>query len=93
MQSQKKVSNKDCLVQFVVQIEELYGMEYISYNVHQLTHLADAITKWGPLWSHAAYIYEECIVLSCLVLSLTIFAPKFGCIVNSSSPSVTVLYT
>jgi len=29
-----------------------------------------------------------------LVLSLTIFAPvKFGCIVNSSSPSVTVLYT
>jgi len=31
--------------------------------------------------------------ITCLVLSLTIFAPKFGCIVNSSSPSVTVLYT
>ena len=31
--------------------------------------------------------------LSVRVLSLTIFAPKFGCIVNSSSPSVTVLYT
>ena len=30
---------------------------------------------------------------SCLVLSLTIFTPKFGCIVNSSSPSVTVLKT
>jgi len=53
--------SRDCLIKFVVQIEELYGIEHISYNVHQLTHLADAVTKWGPLWSHAAFIYEDCI--------------------------------
>ena len=42
--------SQDCLVKFVVQTEEMYGIEHISYNVHQLMHLADAVTKWGPLW-------------------------------------------
>jgi len=23
--------------------------------------LADGVTKWGQLWSHAAFIYEDCI--------------------------------
>jgi len=59
-----------------VQIEELYGIEHISYNVHQVMQLADAVTKWGPLWSHAAFIYEHCIAMLKSIYHSTQLVPK-----------------
>ena len=48
-----------CLVKFVTMTQELYGTEHVSYNVHLLTHLADSVRYWGPLWSCSAFIFED----------------------------------
>ena len=42
-------------------IPETYGSENLSYNVHILTHLPDAVLNWGPLWSHSAFVFEDVI--------------------------------
>jgi len=47
------------LHKFVVLIEELYGEEHVSYNVHLLAHLASAVERWGPLWANSAFLFED----------------------------------
>jgi hypothetical protein len=54
-------SSKKCLFKFVSLVSELYGDEHVSYNVHIMSHLPDAVADWGPLWSHSAFIYEDTI--------------------------------
>ena len=44
---------------FVVLIEELYGEEHVSHNVHLLTHLVSAVERWGPLWANSAFLFED----------------------------------
>jgi len=39
----------------------MYGSENVSYIVHILTHLPDAVLNWGPLWSHSALVFEDVI--------------------------------
>lgn len=46
------------LKKFVLFTGELYGIEHLSYNQHQLLHLADSCRKWGPLWSNSAFRFE-----------------------------------
>lgn len=36
------------LHKFVIQTGTLYGREHISFNVSQLTLLADSVKLWGP---------------------------------------------
>lgn len=47
------------LHKFVIQAATLYGREHISFNVHQLTHLADSVKLWGPLWCISAFTFES----------------------------------
>ena len=47
-----------CLAEFVRNFHLLYGEENTTYNVHQLTHLAQTVIDWGPLWCYSAYIFE-----------------------------------
>jgi len=54
-------TSRKCLYKFVTLIPELYGCEHVSYNVHILTHLPDAVLNWGPLWSHSAFAFEDVI--------------------------------
>ena len=48
-----------CLCKFVLQFEELYGLENVSFNVHLLTHLCDNVQDFGPLWATSAFVFED----------------------------------
>ena len=47
------------LTKFVIEVEELYGLTYCTFNVHQLIHLAQSVRDCGPLWSTAAFMFES----------------------------------
>jgi hypothetical protein len=47
------------LHKFVVLVGELYGEEFMSYNVHLLTHLSTAVKRWGPLWANSCFLFED----------------------------------
>ncbi|KAK1166316.1 hypothetical protein AOXY_G12915, partial [Acipenser oxyrinchus oxyrinchus] len=44
---------------FVVLMEDLYGIEHVTYNVHLTLHLAKSVCDWGPLWAHSAFAFES----------------------------------
>ncbi|XP_077564679.1 uncharacterized protein LOC144180166 [Haemaphysalis longicornis] len=46
------------LEKFVVQMGVLYTARNVSYNVHQLLHLADSVETWGPLWATSCFPFE-----------------------------------
>ena len=46
---------------FVSHYGELYGPEYISYNVHNLVHLADEVRRFGCLDRFSAFQFENCL--------------------------------
>lgn len=58
MQSDIYYAHK-CLIEFIDSVEELYGEEELSFNVHSLAHLAQSIKNWGPLWAHDAFNFEN----------------------------------
>jgi hypothetical protein len=47
-----------CLSQFTQKFQVLYGKMHMTYNVHQLTHLVQAVIDWGPLPCYSSYIFE-----------------------------------
>ncbi len=47
-----------CLSMFTRRFEVLYGKIHMTYNVHQLTHLAQTVIDWGPLPCYSAYVFE-----------------------------------
>ncbi|EEC09571.1 PrC protein, putative, partial [Ixodes scapularis] len=49
----------DQLTEFVVVVQSLYGAQAMTFNVHQLLHLAKSVQKLGPLWSHSTFIFES----------------------------------
>ena len=53
----KKVEK--ALILFVKQIGKLYRPNDYTYNNHQLIHLALIVLRWGPLWAHSAFIFED----------------------------------
>lgn len=50
---------KTKLILFVIQMEQLYGLQHVSYNCHQLTHIASSVLNWGPLWATSCFIFES----------------------------------
>lgn len=44
---------------FVQRASEHYGIEFLSYNVHGLLHLANDVKNFGPLDSFSAFPYEN----------------------------------
>ncbi|EFN84418.1 hypothetical protein EAI_10745, partial [Harpegnathos saltator] len=47
------------IVEFVKNVEVLYGKEFMSFNVHLLLHLSRSVLIWGPLWAHSSFCYED----------------------------------
>ena len=62
---QKEISVQDLdiadflLHEFVFDSENLYGIKSMTYNMHQLLHLAASVRDWGPLWAHNGYPFEN----------------------------------
>lgn len=48
-----------CIEIFVLNAEAVYGIEFLSYNIHCLLHLADDVRMYGPLDSYSAFPYEN----------------------------------
>lgn len=63
--SKKHISNlglqlaKTCLDTFIKHSENLYGLEFLVYNVHNLTHLADDASIYGPLDNVSCFPFEN----------------------------------
>lgn len=49
-----------CLLSFVEDVPQLYGLNQTSFNVHLLLHLAESLLKASCLWTHSSFIYEDC---------------------------------
>ncbi|XP_071572521.1 uncharacterized protein [Temnothorax nylanderi] len=52
---------RSLLCWFVSHYGELYGPEYITYNVHNLVHLASDVTRFGCLDKFSAFKFENCL--------------------------------
>lgn len=50
---------KQLLFLFVGQCRELYGTDFLSYNVHNLIHLADDVKIFGHLDNFCAFPFEN----------------------------------
>nr|XP_050038377.1 uncharacterized protein LOC126535610 [Dermacentor andersoni] len=46
------------LKNFVSRCEALYGVAFMTYNVHALLHLRNCARSLGPLWAHSAFVFE-----------------------------------
>ncbi|KAF4525755.1 hypothetical protein B566_EDAN002016 [Ephemera danica] len=47
------------LLEYVCKVEKYYGKFEMTYNVHQLLHLAESVRRFGPIWSHTSYPFES----------------------------------
>lgn len=50
---------KNLLHYFVNNYRNLYGIEYVTHNVHNLIHLADDVLTYGPLDNFSAFKFEN----------------------------------
>nr|CAH0112032.1 unnamed protein product [Daphnia galeata] len=50
---------KQLLVLFVTEARAIYGEKFLSYNVHNLIHLADDVRHFGNLDSFSAFAFEK----------------------------------
>ena len=50
---------KQLLILFVRQCKDFYGNKFLSYNVHNLIHLADDVLNFGPLGAFSAFPFEN----------------------------------
>ncbi|XP_075732962.1 uncharacterized protein LOC142775449 [Rhipicephalus microplus] len=47
------------LQEFVSRAKNLYSPRLMTFNLHQLLHLASAAESFGPLWAHSAFVFES----------------------------------
>lgn len=47
------------LTAFVSQFQSLYGVRYMSFNMHSLRHLPDLVCDLGPLWVTSCFPFED----------------------------------
>ncbi|KAM7285073.1 uncharacterized protein ISCGN_032047 [Ixodes scapularis] len=47
------------LSRFVEESASLYGPQFLTFNMHQLTHLGLSVRRWGPLWATSAFLFED----------------------------------
>ena len=50
---------QEALESYVCLCEELYGEQFLSYNVHGLLHVVDDVARLGPLETYSAFCYEN----------------------------------
>ena len=46
-------------ITFVSLTEAYFGLREMTFNVHQLTHLAKDVYDSGPLWNHSCFAFES----------------------------------
>lgn len=46
---------------FLIQFKSLYGIEFMTSNIHNLCHVVDEVAKFGPLITLSAYPFENCL--------------------------------
>ncbi|KAJ1529969.1 hypothetical protein ONE63_006697 [Megalurothrips usitatus] len=49
------------LLLYVSDVEDIYGLREMTFNVHLLTHLARNCALWGGLWTSSAFPFENAI--------------------------------
>lgn len=42
--------------------EDIYGLTFLSYNIHGILHLVEDVLRFGPLDSYSAFPYENSMV-------------------------------
>lgn len=47
------------LNRFVQKFQKIYGLQYMTHNVHSLTHIVDDVRKFGPMDEYSAYRFEN----------------------------------
>lgn len=47
------------LKKFAAQIPVLYRQAAMTFNIHQLLHLANTVRRMGPLWANSAFTFES----------------------------------
>ena len=45
--------------QFVAEVEELYNVKAMTFNVHILLHVCRSVLNWGPLWTNSTFCFES----------------------------------
>ena len=50
---------EELLVNFVSHCSDIYGEEFLVYNVHALIHLADDVRRFGTLNTASAFLFES----------------------------------
>ena len=46
------------LCSFIVVFIHLAGRRFCTMNVHMLSHLAQCVRNWGPLWAYSCFPFE-----------------------------------
>ena len=47
------------LTEFVQEMETLYGINNVTFNVHLCLPLPNTVRNWGPLWAQSAFVFES----------------------------------
>src|SRR3989337_2622664 len=55
----RHISTHDRLLQVALLIEENYGQEFITPNIHLSLHITDCCEDYGPLYSFWCYSFER----------------------------------
>lgn len=50
---------RDLLNDFINDYKDLYGLEYLTSNVHNLSHIVDEVERFGSLYTLTAYPFEN----------------------------------
>ncbi|XP_030231849.1 uncharacterized protein LOC115557858 isoform X3 [Gadus morhua] len=43
----------------VIEFQRLYGKNNMTFNIHLLTHSAQSVKHWGPLWAVSTFSFES----------------------------------
>lgn len=54
---------RSLFIDFLIQFKSLYGVEFMTSNIHNLCHIVDEVKKFGPLSTLSAYPFENCLHL------------------------------
>ena len=84
-------SAKACLLKFVIEMENLYGLKSCTFNVHQMIHLADGVRNCGPLWATSAFAFEANNHKLLKMFSGTQFVPQQICNAYVLSQQIAVI--
>lgn len=49
---------RSLIVEFCFTTQHWFSLPAMTFNVHQLLHVASSVLDWGPLWAHSAYPFE-----------------------------------